>query len=119
MKYKTLCRLLVRLMGVYFLGFGVLRVFAVIVELIMMLTNSRRGSMTGLSWLYWAFDPIGYLVVGGYLFLGSKWVVDKLIPSNRPYCHECGYDLTGTVGNVCGECGTAFKPIVTDVEPHH
>ena len=119
MKYKTLCRLLVRLMGVYFLGFGALRVFSAIFQVISVLSDTRRGAVTGFSWVYWALDPLGYLIVGGYLLFGGKWIVDKLIPSNRPYCHECGYDLTGSVGNVCAECGTAFKPIVTDVEPHH
>ena len=45
-----------------------------------------------------------------YLFFGGKWVADKAIPGNRPYCHECGYDLTNAAGNVCTECGTPFKP---------
>ncbi|MGB7157408.1 MAG: hypothetical protein WBD40_05045 [Tepidisphaeraceae bacterium] len=36
-------------------------------------------------------------------------VLLKAIPGNRPYCHECGYDLTNAVGHVCVECGTPFK----------
>ena len=44
-----------------------------------------------------------------YLFFGGKWIADKAIPGNRPYCHECGYDLTNAVGNVCTECGTPFR----------
>jgi hypothetical protein len=55
------------------------------------------------------FAPLLQLAAGLYLFFGGKWVADKAIPSNRPYCHECGYDLTGAVGNICAECGTPFK----------
>ena len=48
-------------------------------------------------------------ILGLYLFLGGRWIVDKSIPSNRRYCHECGYDLTHTDSNCCPECGTEFK----------
>ena len=117
MKYKTLCRLLVKLMGLYFLAFGAAYTWNAIVQVISFL--ERSPGMPWSSWLMWVLNPLGYIGIGAYLFFGGKWVVDKLIPSNRPYCHECGYDLTGTVGNVCAECGTTFKPIVRDVEPHH
>jgi uncharacterized paraquat-inducible protein A len=50
------------------------------------------------------------LIAGLYLFFGGKWIVNKAIPSNRPYCHECGYELTHARSNVCPECGTEFKP---------
>jgi rubrerythrin len=49
------------------------------------------------------------MIAGAYLFFGGKWVADKAIPSNRPYCHECGYELTGNVSDRCPECGT-FPP---------
>ena len=49
------------------------------------------------------------LIAGLYLFFGGKWIVNKAIPSNRPYCHECGYELTHARSNVCPECGTEFK----------
>jgi hypothetical protein len=53
----------------------------------------------------------GYLVqllLGLYLFFGAKWIVNKAIPSNRPYCPECGYDLSKSRGDVCPECGVAL-----------
>lgn len=118
MKYKTLCRLLVRLIGVYLLAMGVASIWTNVLQVISMLGRGISGRDFR-EWALWAMQPLGSLTVGGYLFFGGKWVVDKLIPSNRPYCHECGYDLSGSVGNVCAECGTAFKPIVKDVEPHH
>jgi len=49
------------------------------------------------------------LAMGLYLFFAGEWIVNKAIPSNRPYCQECGYELTGlTLQGNCPECGTAF-----------
>ena len=49
------------------------------------------------------------LCIGLYLFRGGDWIVNRVIPTNRPYCHECGYDLTGSgMAGECPECGTAF-----------
>jgi predicted amidophosphoribosyltransferase len=47
---------------------------------------------------------------GLYLFFGGKWIVDLAIPGNRPYCQECGYDLTGAHRDRCPECDTPFRP---------
>ena len=113
MKYKTLCRLLVKLVGLFFLA-----------ESVPQLLQAIRDAMlpgTSVPFLHTYTVPyfVGYLGVGLLLLALSSWITDRLIPGNRPYCHECGYDLTGTIGNVCAECGTTFKPIVRDVEPHH
>jgi hypothetical protein len=58
-------------------------------------------------------DIAGYFVsncleaaIGLYLFFGGKWIANKAIPGNRPYCHECGYDLTQNSSGICPECGT-------------
>jgi hypothetical protein len=113
MKYKTLCRLLVKLMGVYFVAMGLVYLVGQSCSVFMYSGQVRQTLIAMAAW------GGGHLLVGGYLFFGGSWIVNRLIPSNRLYCHECGYDLTGSVGNVCAECGTAFRPIETDVEPHH
>jgi hypothetical protein len=55
------------------------------------------------------------LLIGLYLFFGGKWIVNRAIPGNRPYCQECGYELTRTQSDRCPECGTSFHP--EDVQP--
>ncbi len=33
-------------------------------------------------------------------------IANLAIPGNRPYCDECGYDLTRAGAAACPECGT-------------
>ena len=64
-----------------------------------------RGSYTGLVFggtvLLWAFGP-GIIL----LFLRERYRRQKL----NPHCHQCGYDLRGTIAagrTQCPECGAA------------
>ncbi len=106
MKYKTLFRVLQHLVGllVFALGF---------VESVSHLLGNSLGFLTntsaGFTPRWWTFIPIHGLAgvaVGSYLFFGGKWIADLAIPGNRPYCDECGYDLTDATGDSCPECGT-------------
>lgn len=115
MKYKTLFRLALKLVGVVFIllgaeqfvTMGFLWAFAV-------LSGESAGVALG---SFYVILPSILLRIGGgsYLLFGAKWIVDKAIPSNRPYCPNCGYDLTGAVSKRCTECGTPFR--AEDVRP--
>ena len=111
MKYKTLFRVMLKLLGVWtFIG-GVEQALAHVSQLLFMFTASYRGAPNQLWYLIPSLLTTAAQVgIGLYLFFGGKWIVDKAIPGNRPYCHECGYDLTNAAGNLCSECGTPFKP---------
>ena len=110
MKYKTLFRVLLKAVGVLLFVQGLHQFLQQVFGIVYALANQRVG--LGSPW--WA---VGGLVAGAaqsaiglYLFFGGKWVADKAIPGNRPYCHECGYDLTGLLRNRCPECDTPFDP---------
>lgn len=119
MKYKTLFRILLKAIGVYLIAsnFGFVVQLA-ITFLMDMLSSSGTGGMFG-SQLGWSlrFSGGGILsfLFGFYLFFGGKWIVNCAIPSNRPYCQECGYELTRSRSTRCPECGTPFR--AEDVTP--
>jgi hypothetical protein len=105
MKYKTACRLAVRLIGLFFLVEGLTNVPQLLAGIWQIFVNSAGGGVAP----YYAFvllSPAVNFLIGGYLFAGGDRIVNYLIPSNRPYCHECGYELTLPASKHCPECGT-------------
>jgi hypothetical protein len=112
MKHKTLFRLLLKAIGVWVFAAGANSLFVFVTNLVVSFTFG--GANRGYYWMS-LIGPTFQTCFGLYLFFGGKWIVDMAIPSNRPYCHECGYELTNASGNRCTECGTPFA--VQDVAP--
>ena len=113
MKYKTLFRLLIKAIGVYFLAIGAAHFANSVFTLLYALT--RSSGYPAIFAIGAVSEAIVEVALGLYLFLGGKGIVDRAIPGNRPYCHECGYDLTGAPRARCPECDTPFR--FEDVQP--
>ena len=114
MRYKTLFRVLIKALGVYFIGIGAASALSNIGTAIRFSSLGSSSNMYQGWHLVWTFvTPAAQILFGLYLFFGGKGIANLAIPGNRPYCHQCGYDLTGAVGSICNECGTPFRGEVT------
>ena len=111
MKYKTAFRLALRAIGILVLADVIPNIVDFATNLTVDVLAPWRGATVAFRFLRYEFiDDLVGLAIGFYLFLGGKWIANLAVPSNRPYCHECGYELTGNVTGVCPECGTPNAP---------
>ncbi len=107
MKHKTWFRLVVKAIGLLVMSLSIGHIvntfLAYLGEWI------ETGGVTWRAWMlsYGLGQSVAFLF-GLYLFLGGEWVVNKAIPSNRPYCPECGYELAHHTSPKCPECGVAL-----------
>lgn len=122
MKHKTWFRLVLKAIGVLLLGLGTPNVIGPVVSVI-------GGVVTGAGWAGWGYqwfyvgEAMGgalQVAFGLYLLAGGNWIINRVIPSNRPYCPDCGYDITNARGERCPECGVMLRRAndraVNDVE---
>lgn len=119
MKHKTWLRLVLKCVGVLLIGLGLpeaIRQAGVFMQLYRMhAAAANTGAMPaffgpngqGLGFVINFLAGFIQLAMGVYLFVGGRWVVDRLVPTNRPYCPNCGYPLADLKGDFCPECGAS------------
>jgi len=113
MKYKTLFRLAVKFLGLCFIAIALVRASDVTAMLVSLYFRANMQWQPGIFWRV-VLSQLGIqsgisLGLGIYLFFRGQWVVNLAIPSNRPYCPHCGYDLKGREhGRHCPECGVGL-----------
>lgn len=107
MKYKTLFLLLLKAIGVFILVQGLATLIPDVISLIRRAIEDDHFEEEARILYY--LDNFIEIAIGLYLIFGGKWIVNKAIPSNRPYCNECGYELRNLTNNQCPECGTPVQ----------
>jgi hypothetical protein len=108
MKYKTAVRLALKILGVFLIAQAIPYLFNMVVYVLYSLWSTGGPAV---EWyLGSGLGSVVQVLIGLYLFFGGKWIVDRVVPSNRPYCHECAYELTGLAQEgVCPECGAPYR----------
>ncbi len=84
-KYKTLFRVLQKLVGVLVCTLGVMSAATYLSSMVYIFEFPGIAFTAPATW--WTFIPFQGLVgiaVGLYLFFGGKWIADLAIPANRP-----------------------------------
>ncbi len=117
MKHKTWFRLVVKAIGIFLLATGVVGVVDSLSGSVGRMFLTGSFGLGGSGFPYDLLEVLGYalltgliggiarLVIGAYLLFGGAKLVNLCIPSNRPYCPHCGYDVRGAGDDVCPECG--------------
>lgn len=103
MRYKTLFRVWMKVIGVYFVVTNSASLISTLVRMGRILEDNAGLNIGFL--LQDGLPRMFTFAIGLYLFFGGKWITDLAIPSNRPYCAECGYDIGRSPGDTCQECG--------------
>jgi predicted RNA-binding Zn-ribbon protein involved in translation (DUF1610 family) len=102
MRYKTLFRAWLKVLGVYFTLSSLAALISILVNTVRQLES---GSVSIGAQMQSGLPQVFLFLMGIYLFLGGGWIADLAMPSNRPYCHECGYEIGKSASANCPECG--------------
>ncbi len=117
MKHKTWFRLVLKAIGIFLLATGavgvvdsVSRSVGTVIFYGPFMPGGSGSSFDLQQMLAYALfngvvGGIARLGIGAYLLFGAAKLVNLCIPSNRPYCPHCGYDVRGVGDDLCPECG--------------
>lgn len=130
MKHKTIVRIALKLLGVYLIALGLPTAlstsFNVMISLTPLNVNSGQSIFGPNGQWQWMLSSVLYfgtqIAVGAYLLFGGGWIVNLIVPSNRAYCPECGYELHGPAQRQCSECGLTLPRRLTQTikeQPQH
>lgn len=109
-------RLLIRALGVLFLGLSLPTLISLASNIVSALMASNSSPFAGRDWtIYYIGTGLGYSLqaaLGVYLLFFAEGLIRKCITDTLGRCPMCQYDLQGQKGDTCPECGTPFRTIV-------
>ena len=106
----TWFRLLVRAIGLTFIGFALPQIITAL-GTIVAIAAPQSGYTLSEAILDWSGHLLGFLIqlaLGLYLFLRGEWVIQHSLRAVYGHCPACTYDLSGHPGPLCPECGIAL-----------
>lgn len=117
MKHKTWFRLVLKAIGIFLIATGgaslIDSIFRALGQTLVFGRFSSGGFGPSASFedvvVYMLYGGviggIARIAIGAYLFLGGVKLINFCIPSNQPYCPDCGYDVREVSIEKCPECG--------------
>ncbi|MGP1345070.1 MAG: hypothetical protein ACTS3F_00180 [Phycisphaerales bacterium] len=88
----------------------------------MFLQQYSYASQGGMGMGMGVLEMLGWLIVplivwggGLYLFFGGRKLADFALVRTQRYCPDCSFDLAGSVGERCPECGLVLPLSVLTV----
>lgn len=106
MKHRGWFTLVIRAIGIFFLGSTLSHLVAFISSIVFAVMQSRATPST--EWLSWGVGQLGVLLQAGfgfYLLFGADRLVTYCLSSVQGLCPSCGYELQGVSQPRCPECG--------------
>ncbi|TVQ57106.1 MAG: hypothetical protein EA377_01250 [Phycisphaerales bacterium] len=108
MKHKTWFRLVLKAIGILLIAWAIPEMFGAIGWVFYMWPSASYLSPAEVFRISVTLaGPTIKIAFGCYLLFGGAALVNWIIPSNHPYCPDCGYNLTHQRStDRCVECGS-------------
>ncbi len=110
MKHRAWFTLVLRAIGVFFLGSTISYVVSFVSGVVLAVVQGR--ATPSYDWLAWMVDQLGVLIQAGfgfYLLFGADRLVAYCLASVRDACPSCGCDIRRLKEAQCPECGVSLE----------
>lgn len=105
-------RLLIRALGVLFVGLGVTGLVDFVYRVIYRISIQPQVRMD-LEWVHWVAYGTSHLIqpaIGVYLLFFAEGLIRLCLRDAIGRCGYCQFDVSGVLADVCPECGSPLDP---------
>lgn len=105
-------RLIVRALGILFLGLGTSELISFGHRLYMQVYYEHAAGSTTplLPWVSYGISTLVQPAIGVYLLFFAEGLIRLCLRDSLGRCAYCTFDLRGVKGDVCPECGSPLAP---------